>query len=57
MHKWVVITLCPRDDPRRVRHDELMILYAMVNKIRVSPAKAMVKQWCGGEDGVVARTA
>ena len=28
-----------------MRNDELMILYAMVNKIRVSPAKAMVKQW------------
>ena len=45
MHKWVPITLFPRDDPRPVRNDELMILSAMVNKIRVSPAKAMVKQW------------
>ena len=27
-----------------MRNDELMILYAMVNKIRVSLAKAMVKQ-------------
>ena len=45
MHKWVAITLCPRDDPRLVRNDELIILYAMVNKIRVSTAKAMVKQW------------
>jgi len=44
MHKWVAITLFPRDDPRTMRNDELMILYAMVNKIRVSPAKAMVKQ-------------
>ena len=39
------ITLFPRDDPRPVRNDELKILYAMVNKIRVSPARAMVKQW------------
>ena len=45
MHKWVVITLFPSDDPRPVRNDELMILYAMVNKIRISPAQAMVKQW------------
>ena len=45
MHRWVAITLFPRDDPRPVRNDELKILYAMVNKIRVSPAKAMVKQW------------
>ena len=41
IHKWVTITLFPRDDPRPVRNDELMILYAMVNKIRISPAK----QW------------
>ena len=33
MHKWVAITLFPRDDPRPVRNDMLMILYAMVNKI------------------------
>ena len=45
MHKWVAITLFPRDDPRSVQNDELMILYAMVNKIRVFPTKAMVKQW------------
>ena len=45
MHKWVTITLFPRDDPRTMRNDELMILYVMVNKIRVSPAKAMVKRW------------
>ena len=45
MHKWVAITLFPRDDPRPVRNDELKILYATVNNIRVSPARAMVKQW------------
>jgi len=45
MHKWVAITLFPRNDPRPVRNDELMILYALVNKIRISPAQAMVKQW------------
>jgi len=33
MHKWVAITLFPRDDPGIVCNDELMILYAMVNKI------------------------
>ena len=45
MHKWVAITLFPRVDPQPVRNDELMILYVMVNKIRISPAQAMVKQW------------
>jgi len=33
MHKWVAITLFPRDDPRPLRNDEWLILYAMVNKI------------------------
>jgi hypothetical protein len=42
MHKWVAITLFPRDDLRLVRNDELIILYAMVNKIRISSAKAML---------------
>jgi hypothetical protein len=44
MHKWLAITLFPRDDVRPMHNDELMILYAMVNKIKISPMKAMVKQ-------------
>jgi len=44
MHKWLTITLFPRDDVRPVRNDELLILYAMVNKIKISPAQALVKQ-------------
>ena len=32
MHKWVAITLFPRDDPRPVRNDELILLYAMVKQ-------------------------
>jgi hypothetical protein len=39
------ITLFPRDDVRLMRNDQLMILYAMVNKIKMSPVKAMIKQW------------
>jgi hypothetical protein len=45
MHKWLAIILCPRDDIRPMCNDELMILYTMVNKIKISPMKAMVKQW------------
>jgi hypothetical protein len=45
MHKWLAITLFPRDDVRPMRNNELMILYAMVNKIKISPVKAMIKQW------------
>src|SRR6185503_14445046 len=45
MHKWLTITLFLRDDVRPVRNDELLILYAMVNKIKISPAQALVRQW------------
>ena len=45
MHKWSTITLFPRNDVRPMRNDELLILYAMVNKIKISPAQALVKQW------------
>jgi hypothetical protein len=37
MHKWLDITLFRRNDVRPVRNNELMILYAMVNKIKISP--------------------
>ena len=43
MHKWLAITLFPRDDVRPVRNDELLILYDMVNKIKISPVQALVK--------------
>ena len=42
MHKWLTITLFPRDDVRTVCNDELLILYAMVNKIKITPAQALV---------------
>ena len=45
MHKWLAITFFPRDGVQPVRNDELLILYAMVNKIKISPAQALVKQW------------
>ena len=45
MHKWLTITLFPRDDVRPVRNVELLILYAMVNKIKIYPAQALVRQW------------
>ena len=45
MHKWLAMTVFPREDIRPVRVDELRILYAMVHKIRVSPVRCMIKQW------------
>jgi hypothetical protein len=45
MHKSLAITLFPRNDVQPVQNNELMILYTMVNKIKISPLKAMIKQW------------
>ena len=41
----MAITLFSRGDPSSVRNDELMLLFAAVNKIKVSPVKAMISQW------------
>ena len=45
LYKWLAVTLFPRDDVRPIRVDELMILNAMVKKIKISPVKALIKQW------------
>jgi hypothetical protein len=45
MHRWIGITLFPRDDVRVVKNDDMRVLYAMVHKIHVSPVKAMVEHW------------
>ena len=37
MHKWVTVTLFLRDDVPTVRNDEMIILYAMVDKILLTP--------------------
>jgi len=47
MHKWLALTCFPRVDVRTVRIDELCILYAMVNKIKIAPVQEMVRQWLG----------
>ena len=45
MHKWLAVLLFSRDDVRPIHNDELKILYAMINKIKVSPVKPMIMQW------------
>jgi hypothetical protein len=45
MYKWLALTCFPRDDVRPIRIDKLQILFAMVNKIKISPVKSMIKQW------------
>ncbi len=45
MHKWIAITLFPRGDLRPIRGDELIIMFAMVRKIKIAPVKCMIRQW------------
>jgi len=45
MHRWIGVTLFPRDDVRIVRDIDLRLLFAMVNKISVSPIKGMMAHW------------
>nr|AAX95214.1 hypothetical protein LOC_Os11g08730 [Oryza sativa Japonica Group]AAX96064.1 hypothetical protein LOC_Os11g08890 [Oryza sativa Japonica Group]ABA91861.1 hypothetical protein LOC_Os11g08729 [Oryza sativa Japonica Group]ABA91892.1 hypothetical protein LOC_Os11g08889 [Oryza sativa Japonica Group] len=45
MHKWIAMTLFPRSDLRPIRGDELIIIFVMVRKIKISPVKCMIRQW------------
>ena len=37
----------PRNDLRNVRVDEMKIMYAMLNKTRISPIIGMIDYWLG----------
>lgn len=39
MHRWLGMTLFPRNDTSTFRIDELKLLYAMIKRKKVSPAK------------------
>ena len=45
MHRWLGMTLFPRNDTSTFRIDELKLLYAMIKRKKVSPAKIMIYQW------------
>nr|ABA98746.1 hypothetical protein LOC_Os12g33500 [Oryza sativa Japonica Group] len=49
MHKWIAMTLFPRGDLRPIRGDELIIMFAMVRKIKIAPVKCMIRQCCTNE--------
>ncbi len=38
------MTLFPRGDLKPIREDELIIMFAMVRKIKVAPVKCMIRQ-------------
>ncbi|RLM69898.1 hypothetical protein C2845_PM17G06550 [Panicum miliaceum] len=45
MHRWIGTTLHPRSDPGPISTNELLILNAMVKKIKFSPVKTMADHW------------
>nr|AAL58163.1 hypothetical protein [Oryza sativa Japonica Group]AAN08662.1 hypothetical protein [Oryza sativa Japonica Group]AAP53351.1 Zinc knuckle family protein [Oryza sativa Japonica Group] len=46
MHKWIAMTLFPTGDLRLIRGHELIIMFAMVRKIKIAPVKCMIRQCC-----------
>ena len=45
MHRWIAMTLFPRQDIRFVHNIELQLLYTMIKKTKVAPMKDMFKYW------------
>ena len=45
LHRWIGVTLFPREDVRIVKNDDLRVMYAMVHKIHVAPVKVLVAHW------------
>jgi len=45
LHRLLGLTFYPRVDIRPIIKQEMQLLYAAVNRIRVSPARSMVEYW------------
>lgn len=45
IHHWLDFTLSPSDDPRTIRIDEVRLMHAIVNKIKVSHVIFVFEQW------------
>jgi hypothetical protein len=44
-HRFISLTLFPRHETQTIWEDELKILFAIVNKRKISPVVAMMHQW------------
>jgi hypothetical protein len=47
MHKWLGMTLFPREDTRVVRIEDLKLMFAMIKCTKVSPVQFMIVHWLG----------
>lgn len=45
MHKWMAITLFPREETRVIMLEEFKLIHAMMKRLRVSPVRLMVSYW------------
>jgi uncharacterized protein YfkK (UPF0435 family) len=45
IHKWLGVTLFPRENFRIARVEELILIYVMVKKEKVLPVKLMAHYW------------
>ena len=46
MHRWISMTINPHSHLHHVHKDELQHMYAMINRIKVSPVYGMIEHWC-----------
>jgi hypothetical protein len=42
MHKWLGMTLFPREDTRIIRIEDLKLMFAMIKRSKVSPVQFMI---------------
>jgi hypothetical protein len=47
MHKWLGMTLFPREYTRIVRIEDLKLMFAMIKCRKVSPVQFMIVHWSG----------
>jgi hypothetical protein len=47
MHKWLGMTLFPREDTCIVRIEDLKLMFAMIKCRKVSPVQFMIVHWLG----------
>jgi hypothetical protein len=46
MHRWIAMTVHPRSDLRPINTNELLIMNAMIKKVKFSPITSMAEHWC-----------
>ena len=45
LHKWIAMTIHPRSDTRTVKKEEMLYLYAILKRVKLSPVKSLFEHW------------